>query len=344
MSSPITYFNQVITSTTAGNIAEINKIYDSFFVQGSNKTLYVVVDKFKVDLAAIPLMVFNDTANYYTIELSVGAVFSGRVSLLPHFYTASPVLPVTNPAFYYIYTYDHFINILNAALAAAYAVLVAAGVVPGGNAAPFYAVDPNSHVLSLYVSHSFIEGAANQIIMHVNHGLMLQYLEGLPFFLLNDDFINPLANGRDTRVECRDRVVNQVTMAGQLYYQQASNAKADTVVKWNICKGIVITSGLRTRREAFPSGEGIDTPFGIVNNSLKSSDILMNFDVLYQDIARPLLLTYTASNFDKKILLKDRCDLNEISLKFYWYDKFNQLYPIHLVGNDCCSIRIGFTE
>jgi hypothetical protein len=343
MSTPITYFNQVITSTTSNTLAEVNKIYDGyFFKKKTAKDTFVVVDKFKIDLANVPLIIFDPTPNKYTIELSCGAVFSGRVSLHTHFYTTSTGVTATDPKFYYIYTVDHFLQIVNNALAAAYAVI--AGIVPVGNLAPFFTFDYATHIVSLYGTLSYLEGAVNQINVWVNTGLMLPFFEGFDFFAVNPSLVVPLANGRDTRFCFRDRLINQITLAGTLYYRQSTNAQADTVIKWNVCKGVVITSGLRTQREAFPEGQGITTTTGIVNNSLSSSDILMNFDLLYSNNCRPLIVTYTAPSYDKKILLKDNIDLNEISIKFFWYDAFNRLYPLQIIGNDICSLRIGFTE
>jgi len=342
MSTPITYFNQVITSASSNTVAEISKTYDSFIKKKiPGRDTYVVVDKFKIDLSSVPLIIFDPTPNAYSIELSCGALFSGRISLHTYFYSSNPGLPTSDPTYYWIYTFDKFIQILNNALAAAYTAIVAG--VPAGNAAPFFVIDHTTHILSLMVSASYIEGAVNQIMIYGNYGFILPFLEGMDWIGNNTSMV-PLVNGRDARMCCRDRLVNQTTLGGVLYYQQITNAKADTIIKWNVCKGLVITSGLQTQGEAFPEGQGITTTTGVVNNSLSSTNILMNFDLLYADNCRPLIVTYTAPSFDKKVLLNESSDINEISFKFFWYDKFNKMYPLHIFGNDICSLRIGFTE
>jgi len=347
MSAPsgrnITYFNQVITSTTSTNNAEITKTYNGYFRKKSDNSIYIVVDKFNVDLSSIPLMIFNTAPNAYTVELSNGALSSGRISLMTGFYSTNTDLTPNNPEFYYIYTFDQMIQIINNALTTAYNALNALGGVPAGNASPFFHVDHSSHTLSLYATPSFIEGAVPQVNIWGNIGFAYTLCEGLPFFSVNSNLSTPSPTGRDVRFEVRNKLPDQVTYGGQLYHMMRSNAQADTLIKWNVCKGIVITTGLRIKKEPFPK-ESITTTNGIVNNSLSTTDILSNFNILYGSNCRPLSVNYVAHSFDKRISLYDEDDINQISLKFFWYDKFNNLYPLTLVNEDTCSVRIAFTE
>ena len=338
--SDITYFNQVITSYSNNTIAEISKVYDGFIKKASVKPCYVVVDKFLCDLSAIPLFVFNNSLNYYTLELSQGANTSGVISLGNYFYSSNPVLTNIDPNYYNIYTFDHFINIVNNAVLSAYNILNAIpGAIPAGNAPPKFYIDPDTHLLTLYVSQSFLNKASPKINFWCNNNLTYDFFEGLNFLSYNFSYI-PLISGRDTSFYNQDNLFNQITTGGVIYYKNSSNAKGDTVIKWNMCKGIVITSSLKTKKESFP----VESPNNYNFNKLVSTDILANFDVQYSDNSKPLRVTYVAQSFDKKITLCDNDDINQISLKFWWYDKFNNLNPIYIVNNDVCTIRLAFIQ
>lgn len=342
----ISYFNQVITSTTSTGIAEIKKTYDSpIFKRKDGKQYKLCVDKFKSMLTGIPMFIFDASVNAYTIELTTGALTSGRISLLPYFVSAwTGVMTATNPMFYYVYIYDQFVATLNRALADAFAIISVLPAFPAGNTAPFFRVDPATHIISLYVSPDYLETSANLINIFTNAKLMYSFMTGMSFFGLNPNLLSPLVNGRDARFNCLNQFLNTVTIGGIEHHIQTTNSMADTLINWNICKGIVITTNLRTRNEGFPEGEQTAVGAFVNNSNLNSIEILMNFDILYGNNSRPLLLNYVASTYDKMIDIVTNEDNNDIGLKFYWYDKNNKLYPLTIYGDDTCSIRLAFIE
>ena len=169
-------------------------------------------------------------------------------------------------------------------------------------------------------------------------------MDGFPIFKVNINQLIPSANGKDVRLLNLNKILNTITIGGITHYIQYTDSMSDTVVKWNMAKGIVITSNIGIRREAFPEGEQIAST-GFVNNAiLNSREILMNFDILYGNNALPLLLNYISPSFDKTIDILDTETIGEMNLKFYWYDKTNKLYPLLLHNDDTASVRLAFIE
>jgi hypothetical protein len=333
--SEYTYLNEIITSQTSNGLAEMFKSYNRSFLNNAGN---IIIDKFKLPLTSIPLMIFDIAPNTYTVELTFGAFSSGIVSLHTFFYSywsGSGMTP-QDPRFYYIFTPNHFLDILNQALSDAFVTL---SVVPGFPAAqvpPFFHMNPDSHILTLYGSSSYLETAGlNRINFYCNSRLSYQFLNGFTKLGLNSNLLSPLTSGRDTRFLFIDKLIGNITIGTVTLYTQPSESKADTIISWNVSKGIVLTTNLETRKEFFPEGTRGN------NNVLASSDILMNFDIQYQDNVRPLLLSYIAPTYDKKIKI-NYAKAEEIGLKFYWYDKNNKLYPIYIYKDDACTIRMVF--
>lgn len=335
-----TYFNQVITSESATGRAEINRTYDNFFIKDAKK-VDMGVDKFQMLLTSIPLMIFDRSTNYYTFELTWGAFTSGRISLNTYFYS---IFPAGNQFANYIYHQSHFIDIMNMALAGAFTVVSVSAGFPANQQAPFFYADPNTHILQLYVTNGYLEGAgANRINILCNMSIAYEFLDGFPKYGVNPSTLNPSPTGQDARLFCYNKIVNAVTIGSGggavIYYIQATDSKEDTLIKWNVCKGIVITTNLKVRREAFPKGEGIQR-----NASLQTTDILMNFDILYNNNTKPILLNYVSNSYDKIINLTNQEDTSTIGLKFFWYDKNNTMYELLVYRDDICSIRLFFNN
>jgi len=332
-----TYFNQVITSESSNGMAQVSKTYNKNFIEPKkDKQVAVCVDKFKMALTSIPLMIFDNSANHYTLELTWGLFTSGRISLAPYFYS---IFPAGSPFFFYIYHQSHFIDIMNQALTAGFTILSGSAGFPPAQAAPFFYCDPDTHILKLYTTILYNEGTgANKIDIFLNTTLSYQYLDGFPKVGLTDVLV-PLPTGRDARLLLYNKIINTQTIGGTIYYIHATDSKQDTVLKWNICKGIVITSNLKTKTEAFPTGD-----VGLFYNNLQSTDILMNFDIIYNDNVKPILLNYTSYNHDKKINIMTTQDTSTVALKFYWYDANNLLYNLFIYRDDVCSVRLVFDE
>lgn len=343
----ISYFNQVITARTSAGIAEVRKTYDKNFLNKKKGRNYkICVDKFKTMLTALPTVIFDTSTNAYTLELTTGALTSGRISLMPYFYSvwSTSTLSTLDPKYYYIYHHSHFIDILNKALVGAFGIISALPAFPAGNTSPFFYCDETTHILKLYVSPDYLETSANRINIYFNNKMSYSFLDGVPKMVVNSDILNPAVNGRDDRLLCLNKIVNTETIGGIIHYIQSTDSMSDTIIKWNVCKGIVITTNLRIRQEAFPEGERVATS-GFVNNSnLSSYEILMNFDLLYGQNARPQILNYVANSYDKLIDIITTEDSSDIHLKFFWYDKDNVLYPLTVHADDTCSIRLAFVE
>lgn len=347
-----TYFNQAITSLNANGQAEISKTYSNSFLKVNGDSKYAVaVDKFRVELSGVPLLIWNPARFYYTIELVQGGVSSGVFDVGAYFYSVwtGSGMAATDPKFYYVYAYDHIINILNTAMAACYTAFAAAPglIIPGGDVAPFFYVSPNQ-LLNLYVSHTFIEGAANQYQIFVNNNLSYELLQGMPKLGINPDVLTSLPTYRDVRMLSFNNTVNAETYGGQVYYRQTTNSGVDSLIKWNVCMGVVITSNMETKQESFPEGLYTFPTTGTINQTLNATlngqNILMNFDILYTDNCRPLFLNYVSSDFKKFVNMTQSRDISNIGLKFWWYDRFNRLYSLTVYKMDGDSIRLCFLE
>lgn len=325
------YFNAIITDSESYGDATINKRYSSAFVP-SGKDYRLCIDKFYINLTSVPLMIFDNTNNAYSVELYYNGVYSGRIAV-----TYVPTLTNINQSdemYYYVYNVDLFIEMVNAALYTAFTTLGGLITLPAGSVAPQFVFDSATKLLHLYADANYLSSLAHPIEIYMNNGLT-NYFQGFAMQIVGSLLPKQgSSNGRDVLFLVIDKLVNNTTVGGKEYYIMTTNSGVDTVVKWNVCKGIYFTSAMGgIKHEGFPSTG---------SNDVASSAIISNFDLVYGDSVQPLIAQYVLASPYKIVDMDSNNPIDLFDLSIYWYDKNNNAHLLKLYDGETATIRILF--
>jgi hypothetical protein len=298
----------------------------------------MAIDKFKIPLTNVPIFFFNSSKsggnyNYYSLELSYNGIYSGRTYVQ---YTTSSSLSPSNPDYYRVYDFNAFIQMINTTLSTAFTNLGGLITLPVGSVAPFLAIDEN-HVMSLYAQKGKYDTnniSITPIKIYMNNTLW-NFTVGISADVIGS-LIAGATNGRDVVFNVWDKKINTVSLSSVDYLKMASEYGAQTVIRWNICNGVLFTSStIPVAPENLPNS-GSD-------KNLNSRSIVANFDLIYTpEEPKPLTAQYVLQSPYKKINLINNIPLNNIDIAVYWYDNNNNTYPLTLYLNESVPMRFVF--
>ena len=323
------YVNVLQTAQTL----EPSNIYQRYARPLINKAedYYISIDRFKIPLTTIPLFIFNNTPNYYYVNLTFNnnSFQSGQIPLT--FIPWCDNLLPSNQAYYYVYHFDTFIKMINKAIAQAFVVLQGLTSLPGGARPPYFDISLPNFLLHYYAQEAYYEEdatASTKFQLYCNNHLV-QFLTGMPVEY------NAL-NYNSCRILCINKQIN-MNIPSTGYLQMTTNSGQDTLIKWNLCSGILFQSdSINITTEELPHTNNTN------NTDLNCKGILANFDIIYTT-PKPLELQYFADEY-KKIDLNGVQAIDVIDLKLFWYSKDNVAYPLYLGHGETYTVRFVFIK
>lgn len=248
---------------------------------------YLTITRFTVPGGEIPIFLFPiqpfPNTNPNLSNLSVTLEYNGDIQ--QQFLIYDPRNNVINPPpaptannpewarteYYYVFTYDHMIQMINDALKTAFGNLAAP---PLASVAPYFCYDSKTQLISLYCQRAYYdENLASPIQIYVNTPL-LNYLEAID----NDFFGYNNADGRDFRFTILDNPCN--------YYQnECEPSPVESSIITNIPLGgpgsILITTST-------PHGLSVGDMIEIIG-----SDSNPVIDGVYSVLTAPSATTFT---------------------------------------------------
>jgi len=300
---------------------------------------YLAVDRFNIPINSVPLMIFNPTTNYYSVELCYNGIYSGE---FPVVYVPSTTYPTNDHKYYYINAYDDFINMVNTALSDAFTYLGGLVILPLGSIAPYFMVNQDIGMLSYVAQVDFYDEVlptTNRIDTYINKNLY-QYLRG-PIVKYDT---NTLTN-RVARYISMDLHNNTLIGTPSDFYIMKSNLGSQTLIDWNVARGLVLmTNCIPINQEYMPtniSGSNTSSTSSLLNNQ----GVLSTFDFIYtQTEMQPTKAQYILNSVYKLIDLRGSVPVNTIDLSVFWYDNYNILHPLDLEKDNSLSIRLVFIK
>lgn len=339
------YFDIIVSGGTTRKLAQYNTTFnDKLLDKCSNYTL--AIDRFRIPLSDIQLMTFDQTTNAYTVELEYNGVFSGR--------TAVEYLPTTNtstsdPAYWYIWTYDAFIIMVNNALSKAFTTLAGLTTLPTGATTPFVTVTLETRTLSINGQSNFYDSTlALPIKVYMNQKLW-SYFDGIIIREVGNVISTPATNGRDAMYLFYNMYNNIKTFGTgtyNSYYQMQSDNGYESMMKWNIAKGFYFTSNnMPVRHEIMPTLEFDVNNKEVINNNLNGLPVICNFDLAYSNASpKPIVAQYVLNTPYKIIDLIGDIELRKIDIQIFWYDQYNRTYPLYIKPEESMTIRLIFQQ
>lgn len=350
---------------------------------------YLTIARFSVPGSAIPIFIMdiiNNQANPNLTPYIVCLSYNGNDYPVNIIYyplnnelaptTAIPEQQVNN-GYYYVYSYDHMIQMINIAFATSFHQLKAANPGAPPTQPPFVIYDPISQLISLVVQKEYVPqpvGPAATIDVYVNANLLNTYLESISamFYGYNQpngkDFkfqINyKYNNGYSAKVGSPSALANSsnpyyvsgtvatalaVTTPTQQYIYGPANPpdfliftqEYSMMQYWNSFKNIVFISGtIAVQGEYIPQKINQNTSS---QGAVSFRPILTDFQPeLDSPGAGRTIMQYFPQGPYRLVDLVSTQPMNKIDIGIYWQDRDDDLWPVYLNTNQSASIKLLF--
>ena len=257
--------------------------------------------------------------------------------------------------YYYVYSYQVFLTMINTALAAAFVGLNAISTLPADSVAPFFIYDPSLQRISLiaqgafYLSNNSME-VANPIGVYVNDSLF-EYLDGIPNMFLGID----QPNGLDYQFIIADYYNNyalvnyppfNIPIPADIedYDPIIMEQEYSTLTNWSSFQTLQLVSNLIPIKQEFsPSAtaNGLDT-----TGQLNSVPLIKDFVPLLDpsEPAARTVVNFTNDGPYQLINLTSTQALSKFDITIYWTDQFQNRYILDIPYNQNVSIKLVFIK
>lgn len=349
---------------------------------------FVSVVRFTLDSVNLPVFIptpvvgqADVTKLIYTVTLMGpgGDVFQQPVYWIPDYRAEpAPAGPVTNALisppipYYYCYSYVHFVDLINLALADL-AIQYATTIGPANIGIPYVYFDPETSLFQLggnvesYRTDS--EGnplSANNLNIYFNTPL-LNLMSSLPAsyvankvldsngnIVLQADYKMILSTGSNTPYTNTQPYVNNVRLRKTIpilpdVYDVFAIQEYETLSLWTPVTGVIFKTTLLST-----APENMATPVVYQNNNQNINAGLQNAEVLniladFYDVKvtgttyKPYIY-YEPSGEYKLTELYGKQPVNAIDIQVFWRDTFGNLVPFYLSPGASSTIKILFRK
>lgn len=358
------YYNVSIRNTSESEaIATFSETLSMPLLEDCGK-YYMSLVRFNIPTDYIPIMIFpvmpypntDPDKSIYSVTLSYNGVDSQvylqwtpeRASSTA--LTGRRLLSATAPSqqaveYYYMYSYQHFIDILNKALSDALAGLVGA---PNSVQAPFALIDMASSLITVNAQSDYFDS-------NVDGGIKLYFNADLHNLLDNFQFIHHgdgQVNGKDYELMIKNNgrnIMNSTsvmppnTHVENVWYSMTQ--EYPNLSDFNSFAGLVIKTGsIPIRTESVPVAQKFGTAVQAVSSSANYEPIITDFDIASEKgwENRSVVMYYTQSEYRMIDVLGKGQELKNMSFSIYWRDSYGNLYPLKIGRNSTASLKILF--
>lgn len=351
------YYNIILFNPNTFNIAAtFTETRDSNIVEDTGD-YYLAIVRFQLSLQAVPIFIWplnpNGTANntFFQVCLSYNGVD------YPSFVVFQPSSNGTNDQFndfFYVFSYQSFLDMINLAYQVSFAALIAAN--PGlVTTPPYITYNPVSQLFSMNAETRYLSNNATPIKIFMNFRLFL-------FFDNIKSFANepmPQLNGKDYQLIIENTGNNFINVSPQFYFNGAVIvpviAPLSPVVPgfqmqqeicslgyWQSIRQIrFTTSKIPIRQELFNNSNS----FAISNSIIGTNQlpILTDFDVPIEAFIN--VRTYQnffAQSEYRLIDMNPSKTFNSIDLQIYWVTNLGVVIPLVLLPHETLDIKFLF--
>jgi hypothetical protein len=358
--------NNATNGTTAPVQLQFNDIRNSPYIN-CPENYFMSLVRFYVESSSLPIMLpaveigqSNPNKLIYSVSMryvGVSSTIYTQQTFLTYvpYDTLAPVAsaPTTyqdvSTTYYYIYSYQQWIKMINTALASCITALnasvVAAAngdVLPSTNA-PFMIMDPNSFTTNMNADISgFNESLARPIELYFNTALWSLYNNYQWTGYGNSSSLN----GRNYKMNIYNNNGQNSMTISALYTVLVMFQEQPTVSLLNPVSSIVFTTG---QLPVVPSLSSTPILFNSSTsntsggNNANISPIISDFEVPFSalDTYKPNI-SYSASAEYRLIDLYGNSPLNAIQITVSWKDFFGNIRPLYLLADCVANLKIMF--
>ena len=286
-------------------------------------------------------LAYSFTLQYYVSSTEIYEI-QKYVIFIPQNTTTQPtayVIQDVSSDYYYIYSYDYFVKLLNNTLEECYDALN--GAVTGGisSYAPFLSLADNILIFNGDKTKYDLNLTTPRIKIFCNTP-MYELLNG---FQWNKQSI--IADGKNYQLNLTSE--NSNTLSLDNYDALTQLQIYSSLSNWNPVQSIVITTNNIPIESQMMAPLQILEPKQVYNDGNKQSlNILTNLDVDLTDNPTGYLpqISYGTSNNYRFVDLKNALSFNNIDISVYWLDHYQRLHPMFLAPQAKASIDLVFVN
>ena len=298
------------------------------------------VQRMQVSLREVPLFFpdIPDSKLPYQTDMSITLSYLGNT--FREFINVTP-----QQVRYGVFSYQNYLNRLNAASSLAFTNLKAAFPGASGTVAPQFYLNPVTALISMYVEDDYLDTNPNRIVIAFNQ--ILQQIMNFPFDITNPipdpngmEFILSV-NGSALMLPVAPRVgypFNVNTIPNPVLQVQQDFVSMD---EWDNVKSIVLLSNMiPTAREMVPNLTNAQQSSTVTNSTM---GILIDFELIRSNPYEPRHIAQYVpqSEFIMKSL-NNNTPLNQVDIQAYYQTYSGKLFEIYLGNNTNLSVKLMF--
>lgn len=358
--------NNATNGTTAPVQLQFNDIRNSPYIN-CPENYFMSLVRFYVESSSLPVMIpavelgqSNPNKLVYSVSMRYVGV-SNTIYTQQTFLTYVPsdtTIPVasapliqqdTSTSYYYVYTYQEWIKMINTALATCIAALNASviaaangDVLPTTNA-PFMIIDPNAFTTTMNADITgFNSALALPIELYFNTALYSLYNN----YQWTSYGNSAALNGRNYKMQIYDNNAQNSMTISSVYTVLVMYQEQPTVALLNPVSSVVFTTG---QLPVVPSLLSNPVLFNSTTSNISSgnnsnvSPIISDFEVPFSalDTFKPNI-SYGAAGEYRLIDLYGNSPLNAIQITVSWKDYYGNIRPLYLLADCAANLKIMF--
>jgi hypothetical protein len=330
---------------------------------------YMSIIRFTLDTQTLPIFIptiqtnpsVNPTGNLnqtiYSFQFSYNGIFSDQIfiewSPQNTYLTAPPFISTdgfvaqdNTTGYYYCYTFEYFIALINQQILAAFNAFSAAnpGLLPASAVAPVFAWDGSANIARIMFEESFLTTNTTPIYFYMN----------APFYNLFGS-LNALRLGYNTQGRNVQIIVeNYAGFNSYSYLDVITNItynvieviqEYSTISAWSPISSIVFTSNTLPIVPNQVSKPTIFVEGGTLGNYGNNS----NFQQIITDLVtddgfyKPNIVYNPTAEY-RLIELTGNTPLTNFDVSIFWKDKVGRLTPFYLGSGCVCTLKVLFTK
>lgn len=241
--------------------------------------------------------------------------------------------------YYSMFSFDHFVRMINAALDSACTLLIADGAPV--TAPPFFTYDSTNKLFTLHAQTAYNSSLVNPIGIYLNTALNGGFRNS--FDCLRQSYINdPFNQGRDVKYYIFDRITNRETLPAPYGASYTAVQEYNAIANMVAFTSLVITSNSMPARAEWLSTQNNGISPGVSNSSLK---ILNDFEVLLDTgFETRTFVHYLPTAEYRRLTLQSNVPILTLDFQIYWKDQYDNLYPVMIPAHDIATIKILFEK
>ena len=247
-----------------------------------------------------------------------------------------PIPPNPNPQqvvspYYYVYSINHVIDMINVALASAWGIASQPG---GGTQPPYFYYDPSTQLISLVIATAFT-GSGSTIFMNNE---LATFLDGFQLYSHG----NNNAYGRDFDFVLTYYDNNAyapyagMVASPDIFYRFTQ--EYNVIPMWcQLRKILILTNNIPVASEFVQVSGPVDNGQNVMMPII--TDFVLSFNTAGESRS---IAVYNPSSQYRLIDLVSSNPLQTIDLRVYWADRLGNVYPLTLSLYQQASVKIAF--